>query len=241
MIKIEYLFPEIANLYGEPFNIKYLKNSIKDVEVIETALTDEPRFVNEDIDMIYMGSMSEKAQKIIIEKLMPYKNELDEYIKKDKVALFTGNSFEILGKYIEDEDGNKLEGLGLINTYAKIDRKHRYNTLFLGECSCDEELKIMGFKSTFSFSYSDNHDNYFCKSIRGCGINKESDLEGIRINNFFGTYLIGPLLVVNPKFTKYIMKLTGEENPTLQFEEEAMECYKNRLKRFEEKEINYLQ
>ena len=241
MIKIEFLFPEIANLYGDPFNVKYLKNSLKDVEVIETSLTDEPRFVKEDIDMIYMGSMSEKAQVMVIDKLKQYKNELQEFINKNKVVLFTGNAFEVLGKYIEDEEHNKIEGLGIIDSYSVLDRKHRYNTLFLGECNCDENIKIIGFKATFSFSYTDNTKDYFCKSIRGCGNNKESVLEGVRINNLFGTYLIGPVLVINPLFTKYIMKLLGEENPVLQFEEEAIECYNDKVKIFEKEEINYLQ
>lgn len=241
MVRIEFLFPEVANLYGDPFNVKYLKNSSKDAEVIETALTDEPRFVNEDIDMLYMGSMSEKAQVIIIEKLKKYKDKLQEFINKNKVVLFTGNAFEILGKYIEDEEHKRIEGLGIIDTYAVLDRKHRYNSLFLGECNCEEKLKILGFKATFSFSYTDNTNDYFCKSIRGCGNNKESELEGVRINNLFGTYLIGPLLVINPQFTKYIMKLLGEENPVLQFEEEAMNCYKDKLEIFEKQEINYLQ
>ncbi len=241
MIKIEFLFPEIANLFGEPFNVKYLKNSLQDVEVIETSLTDTPKFITEDVDMIYLGSMSEKSQELVIEKLKNYKTELENYISKNKVALFTGNAMEILGNYIEEDNGNKIEALGLFDFYAKRDMKHRFNTLFLGEFEDSEKIKVLGFKSTFSFCYSEKQDNYLFKSIRGCGINKESELEGIRKNNCFGTYLIGPLLVLNPLFTKYIMKLLGEENPKLQFEEEAMECYNKRLEEFEKKETDYLQ
>ena len=242
MAKIEYLFPEITNLYGDVFNIRYLQNSLKDAEIIETSLTDEPAFLNQDIDMIYMGSMSEKAQELVIEKLKPYKDKLQEFINNNKIVLLTGNAFEILGKYIENEDGSKIDGLGITDLYAKRDLKHRYNTLFLGELENKEEkIKIVGSKATFSFSYGDNEENYAFKSIRGCGINKESQLEGIRINNLFGTYLIGPLLVINPKFTKYLMKLLGEENTALQFEEEALQCYNERLEKFEKTNTNYLQ
>lgn len=240
MIKIEFLFPEIANLFGDPFNIKYLKGSLKEVEVIETSLTDTPRFIEEDIDMIYMGSMSERSQEIVIEKLKPYKLQLEDFITKNKVVLFTGNAFEILGKYIED-DGKKIEALGIFNTYAKRNMKYRFNTLFLGEFEAEEPIKIIGFKSTFSYSYYDSSDNYLFKSIHGSGSNKDSSLEGIRINNCFATYLIGPLLVLNPLFTKYIMKLLGEDNPKLQFEEEALGCYYKKLETFENNETDYLQ
>ena len=118
---------------------------------------------------------------------------------------------------------------------------HRYNTLFLGEFNAEEKMKIMGYKATFSFSYGNNENNYAFKSIKGVGINKESILEGFRINNLFATYLIGPLLVVNPNFTKYIMKLLGEKEPKLQFEQEALKCYEIRLKEIESEFTNYLQ
>lgn len=241
MIKIEFLFPEVANLYGEPFNVKYLQNSLNEVEVIETSLTDVPKFTQENIDMLYLGSMSEKSQEIVIRKLEEYKNELKDFIDKNKVVLLTGNALEVFGQYIEDESGNKIQGLGLFDTYAKRNMKSRFNTLFLGEFEAEENIKIVGFKSTFSFSFTNNEKNYLFKSIRGCGLNKQSTLEGVRINNCFGTYLIGPLLVLNPFFTKYIMTLLGEENPTLQFEDKMMDCYNKRLEVFEKKETNYLQ
>ncbi len=240
MIKIEYLYPEISNLYGDPFNVKYLKNCLKEAEVIETALVDEPRFACEDVDMIYMGSMSERSQELVIEKLMPYKDRLGEMIEAGKVFLLTGNAVEVFENYIEDSEGTKVEGLGLIDAYAKRNMKSRYNTLFYGEMP-DENIKIMGFKSTFSFSYGDNNNYFAFKSIKGVGINKESTLEGFRVNNLFGTYLIGPLLVINPDFTKYIMKLLGEAEPVLQYEEAAKKCFELRLKEFEKDGTNYLQ
>ena len=241
MARIEFLFPEVANLYGDPFNITYLKNSMKNVEIIETSLTDEPKFAKEDIDMIYLGSMSETTQEMVIEKLKPYTARIQELIEKNVIFLLTGNSFEVFEKYIENEDGTKIEGLGIIDAYAKRTMFNRYNTLFLGKLNDNEEMKIMGYKATFSFSYGDNSKNYAFKSIKGCGINKESTLEGIRINNFIGTYLIGPLLVVNPDFTKYLINLMGEENPELQYEEEAIKCYKKRLEEFEREGTDYLQ
>ena len=41
-MKIEVLFPEICNLYGELWNVKFLERSYPDAEIIETSLTDEP-------------------------------------------------------------------------------------------------------------------------------------------------------------------------------------------------------
>lgn len=236
MVKIEVLFPEICNLFGNMYNIKYLEQSIKDAKIINTALTDEPKFATEEVDMIYMAPMTEKSQELVIEKLKPYKKRIQELIDKNKVFLIIGNALEIFGKYIENEDGSKIEALGITNLYAKRDMMHRYNYLFLGKI---EDTKIVGFKSQFSMSYGDNSNNYVFDVIRGTGINKESTLEGIRINNFIGTYVLGPILVFNPSFAKYIMKLLGIKEPKLAYEEKALECYDIRLKEFEDPNTQY--
>lgn len=229
MIKIEVLFSEVCNLYGDLFNIKYLQKSIKEVECIYTSLTDEPKFVTEDVDLIYMAPMTEKTQEIVIQKLKPYKDRIKELIEKNKVFLLTGNAFEVFGKYIENEDGTKIDGLDIIPIYAKRRMMNRFNSLFLGKI---EDIKIVGFKAQFSMSYGDNSNNYVFESIKGSGINTESKYEGYRVNNFIGTYLLGPILVLNPYFTKYILKLMGQEE-SVAFEDVAIETYKKRLEEFE--------
>ena len=99
-------------------------------------------------------------------------------------------------------------------------------------------MEIVGFKSLFSFSYGNNENKYFLNVQKGIGLNKETKLEGIRKNNFIGTYLTGPFLIINPLFTKYLMKLIGVENPKLEFEETIMEAYENRLAEFKSKRVS---
>lgn len=110
-MKIEILFPEISNIYGDFGNIIYLKKCLPEAKFIETALNSKPAFLNENIDLVYMGSMTEKAQEKIIKQLAPYKEKIKEKIDVGTVMLFTGNSFEIFGQYIENDDGSKIEAL----------------------------------------------------------------------------------------------------------------------------------
>ena len=205
-MKIEILFPEFCNLYGDISNIKYLKKCLSNqkVKYIETSFDMEPSFVTQDINFIYLGPMTENRQEKVIKKLMPYKKRIEELIEKNTVFLFTGNALEILGKYIENEDGIKIEALGIFDVYAKRNMMHRHNSLFIGEYN---NIKVVGFKSQFTMMYGNNTDNYFLKVEKGIGINKESKLEGINKNNFFGTYLTGPILILNPLFTKKILQI----------------------------------
>lgn len=110
-MKIEILFPEFCNLFGDISNMKYLKKCLPNEEYIETSIEDGPAFLNEDIKFIYMGAMTERTQEKVIKKLMPYKEKINKLIEKGVVFLCTGNALEIFGKYIENEDGSKIDAL----------------------------------------------------------------------------------------------------------------------------------
>ena len=70
-------------------------------------------------------------------------------------------------------------------------------------------------------------------------MNPSVDVEGIHVHNFFGTYLVGPFLVMNPEFTKYLMKVMGVENPKLAFEPVIMDAFERRMKEFSDPKTKY--
>ena len=235
-MKIEILYNEICNLYGDGANVRYLQQSLPKAEFLFTSLNEIPHFVNEAVDLIYMGSMPEHVQEWVIVRLMPYRQRILDLIQLNTVFLFTGNAFEVFGSSIKNEDGSQIDGLRIYDGYAKRTMMKRYNALFLGEIIDEHQssIRIVGFKNQFTHTYMENRTCYAFKCIRGCGINPDSMLEGVRINNFFGTYLVGPLLVLNPLFTKYLLRLAGEEDPHVAFEEVAMKAYQVRLAEFED-------
>ena len=228
-MKIEILFPEFCNLFGDMGNIQYLKKCLPEAIFVETSIKDEPAFMSEKVDMIYMAPMTERGQIKVIEKLKPYKEKIEELIKNNTVFLFVGNALETLGKYIEIEDGSKIEALNIFDIYAKRDINNRRSSLLLGMY---EDIEIVGFKSQFTTLYGDNTKDYFVQVQMGEGINENTNLEGIKKNNFIGTYIIGPILVLNPLFTKKFLEMLGVENPKLAFEEDVIAAYNQRLSEF---------
>lgn len=229
-LKIEVLFPEFCNLYGDISNIKYLKKCLPNAKFYETAFDEELIFIKEKVNFIYLGPMTEKMQEKVINKLKPYKERIKELIDENVVFLVTGNAIEIFGKYIENEDGTKIEALDIFDIYAKRDMLHRHNSIFIGNW---EDIKVVGFKSQFTFAYGNNENDYFAKVEKGIGLNKESKLEGIQKNNFIGTYLLGPILILNPMFTKKIIEKMGIEDVKVAFEEDTIAAYNQRLNEFE--------
>lgn len=224
---IEILFPEFCNLYGDISNMKYLQKCIPEANFIETSFNEEPTFVKNDVNLIYMGPMTEKMQEKVIKKLKPYKQRIEELIEKNVVFLITGNALEIFGKYIENEDKSKIEALGIFDIYSKRNMMKRHNSNFIGKY---ENIELVGFKSQFTQSYGNNEENYFAKVEKGIGLNPESLLEGIQKNNFLATYVIGPILILNPEFTKKVLEKMEIENPNIAFEEDVQNAYEQRLK-----------
>lgn len=227
---IEVLYSELCNLFGDSANIKYLEKCLPKARFIYTGIEDVPAFTHEKVNLIYMGPMSENTQELVISKLSKYKKEIKDNIDNDVNFLIVGNALEVFGKYIENEDGTKIEGLSIFDVYAKRDMMKRYNTLVLGTFN---DIEMVGFKSQFTQMYGDN-SQYFIDVKRGTGINKESIKEGIKVNNFIGTYLLGPILIINPLFTKYLLNKMGSKDTTLVYEKEAMLAYNKRLEEFKD-------
>ena len=231
-MRIEILFPETANLFGDLGNVRYLRSCLPQGEFVETALNEEPRFLTEPMDLVYLGPMTERTQEKVIEKLMPHKERIRELIEQGRVFLFTGNALEVLGTSIEKEDGSKIHCLGLYPLTAKRDMMHRHNSTFLGKF---QGLPVMGFKSQFTTATPFSLDIGLFPVEKGVGLNKKCPFEGIRYRNCFGTYLLGPLLINNPHFTRFLLDRLGAKDAPLALEEQVKAAYDKRLKDFLEK------
>lgn len=235
---IEVLYPEFGNLYGDMANIRYLQACAPDASFLFTDIRSVPHFVNEAVDMIYLGSMPERKQEIAVQKLLPYQAKLKELIEDGTVILATGNATELFGQYILDtaaDAGRKTPMLGLFPYYA--DRKIqeiRHNSMFLGDFG---DIKMVGCRAQFSFIRG-TLEHPFMTVRGGCGNSPEDKTEGIHYKNFFATYLLGPLLVLNPQFTKYLLRLL-EHDDALAFEQQAMDAYRFRLEQLEDPKANF--
>lgn len=262
MIKIEILFKEVANLYGDAGNVFYLEQALKNMlkkdeyKIIYTSLNDKIQFVDKEnnISFVYLGSHLESKAEIILDKLRKYEKDIRASIKEGMYFLVTGNSFDLFGKYIildkrymdknfeniksnkntveyfnsgiyEDEklvdinvdkiDEKYLQkGLSFYDTIAVTNMLIRFNGFTLGKTKLNinnnnnnskKETQIFGYKSTFTQSYGKvDKENIFVEVTNGVGINENINIEGVRINNFISTYMLGPILTLNPDLLKEI-------------------------------------
>lgn len=233
---IEMLYPEIASLYGEKGNLDLLKLCFPEALFKMTMLNDEPYFVKHEVDLIVMGPTTEEFQKIIIKRLTPYIDRIQTLIRENIHFWMTGNAMDIFGAYIEDEEGNRVLGLGLFDYHACLYRPKRFNSYVLGKI---EDMEVVGFKSQFSQIFPSQIQSWF-KVDRGFGLNEKTMDEGIKLNNFIGTQCLGPFWILNPDFTLQYFKALGYAKAELPYHAEMLEAYRQRILEFkDEKYINY--
>ncbi len=192
-MKVELLYPDIASLFGDIGNYNYLKKIFirEDDEVFITEYGDRPKFIDQDIDFVYVGSMSEETLKNVIDLLKPYKSEIENYIESERILVATGNSLEIFGKSVDDK-----KALEIFDYSTEMEFFKRENDLFLGQYN---GLDIVGFISRFT---NIETDEGFIGVIRP----EKYKFEGIKHKNFYGTYLQGPLFIANPHLLKEIIQ-----------------------------------
>ena len=105
-MKIEIMYPELCCLYGDKGNTKFLQQCLPEAEFVYTQLNEKPHFLTEEIDLCCMYSMSEQSQELILNRLLPHKDAIVKTMESGKTLfLMTGNALELLGNYIQREDG----------------------------------------------------------------------------------------------------------------------------------------
>ena len=235
-MKAEILFPEVCNLYGDLQNIHYLRRCCPALEIVETDLHSRPAFLDEEIALVYMGSTTEQGLQLAADALRPYLAEIRAKLDAGQLMLLTGNAQDVFGQYIDSDQAERIEGLGILASHTEYHMLKRHNSFFLGTF---EDMEIVGFKSLFGHTYGAAEENALFRVTRGVGRTPDTALEGFRINNLLSTSLIGPLLILNPPFCKWLLRQMGADD-NLAFESAAMDSYQKRVAEFHEESRSYL-
>ena len=201
--KIAHLYYDLMNLYGENGNIRFLKKKLEqqDIEPEIHFLSIEDKIDFDKYDFYYIGMGSLENQEIVLNNLIKYKDKVIEAINKNKFFLITGNAIDLFGQSLTK--GDKVLKCLSAFTYEAVEEEFRTVGPQYYECSLIDK-KIIGFQNRNSVL--NNASESLFQVIDGTGYNPKEKNEGIHYNNFYGTYLIGPLLVRNPYFTDYLVK-----------------------------------
>ena len=235
-MKLEVLFPEVCNLSGESTNVRYLLQSCPALEAVETELGSRPQFLDREIALVYLGTATERGLQLLVESLVPYREELLQRLDAGQWMLATGNALDALGKHVESDEGLRFDGLGILDIHAEYHMMRRHNSFFLGKFGA---MDMVGFQSLFGHSFGGDEEEPLFRVTRGVGRREGCPVEGFRKKNLLATYLTGPLLVLNPPFTKWLLRSIGAPD-ALAFEEAAMDSYRKRVAEFSQEDRSFM-
>ena len=206
-LNICHLYPDLLNVYGDVGNILILKHRAAlrgiDVNIINSSLGDP--IDEKNIDILFFGGGQDFEQSIVSKDLLEVKKDsFVKYVEDSKVVLAICGGYQLLGKYYTAPNGEKIEGLGILNIYTEGG-----DTRFIGNTEIfNEEFDetYVGFENHSGRTYINDHKP-LGKCIHGYGNNGEDGYEGCIYKNTFGTYFQGSFLSKNPEFADRLLTL----------------------------------
>lgn len=210
-LTIAHLYPKLLNIYGDFGNVLALKRRCEyrniGCEVVSVNVGDEIDIEKNDI--YFIGGGQDKQQIEVSEEMQNRKEVLTQAANDGRVFLAICGGYQLLGKYYQPHDGEKLLGIGVLDAYTVAG-----DTRFIGNVTAEtdflEPKTLVGFENHAGLTYLEEGTVPLAKVVVGNGNNSKDGGEGARKNNVFGTYLHGSVLPKNPHFTDYLIKTALE-------------------------------
>lgn len=185
-INILCLYYDIMNLYGDANNYKVFTYHLDEIgikyEIDKLSIYDEIDF--DKYDVCFIGCGSEENRSLCLSHLIKFKKDVKKNIDNNKFFLVTGNSLAMFGNKVYDEKGLSIFDFDVTLASDRISEEVILDNTFGNP--------IYGF-----LNHSDNMSS-FDKPLF-------SD-EGVHVNNFYGSYVLGPILARNPDFLRHFVK-----------------------------------
>lgn len=206
-LNICHLYPDLLNVYGDVGNILILKHRAEQrnikVNIFNVSMGDE--FNGDNYDIVFFGGGQDYEQSIVSDDLINTKKEaIKNYIENNKVLLSICGGYQLLGKYYTTPDGQKLEGLNILDIYTEGGEKRFIgNTIIYNE---EFNETYVGFENHSGRTYIGDLKPLGKVKV-GYGNNGEDNNEGCIYKNTFCTYFHGSLLSKNPELSDRLLSL----------------------------------
>jgi lipid II isoglutaminyl synthase (glutamine-hydrolysing) len=223
-LKIGWLYPQLMSTYGDRGNVIAIQQRAQwrgiEVEVVPYDQSSAPEVLAQ-VDIIAGGGAQDRQQEIVMRDLAGAKTEvIREKLDAGAPGVFTCGSPQLLGKYYEPGQGERIEGMGIIDLVSKhpgIDAPRCIgNMVFevtaqrlaveLKEMLGGQKPIIVGFENHGGRTFLGEKAEALGRVIKGFGNNAEDGTEGAFYHNAIATYSHGPLIPKNPFIADWMIK-----------------------------------
>jgi len=205
-LEIAWLYPDMLNLHGDRGNIQAFEKVANDLGITVNITKiedydDDINFENTDIILVNPGEL--RVIKKVIESLQRQKDNLEDYINKNKYIVLIGTSGTVMAKSTYKLDGTVIYGLGYLDMEC-TQREYIYGDDIYFELENEDKTEIIGSQIQV-IDTSLNECAPLGKVKYGLGNNGKKH-EGARYKNIIFTNCLGPVFVKNPHWVEIIIK-----------------------------------
>ena len=194
------MYHDLMDLYGDKGNIETLRYraSKRGINVIVDTCTLQEKRNIEDYDIFFLGGGADKEQTLIYKDLLARKESILKAKESGTAFLLICGGYQLFGQYYLDQDGQKIDGLGIYDYYTESsDRDHRcIGNIVVKTNIHDKEVTVVGFENHGGQTKAVS--NPFGKVLVGHGNTYKGEYEGYMDAQTIATYMHGPLLPKNP-------------------------------------------
>lgn len=221
-LRLAHLYPKMLNIYGDYGNVLTLKRrcewrdielSIDNVEIGD-SITEH--------DIYFMGGGQDIQQIAVSKELQQHKDFLIKERDRNAVFLAICGGYQLLGHYYQPHEGNRLEGIGLLDVYTVAGDKRLIGNVTT-KIDYLPKKTLVGFENHSGLTYLRGDTKPISKIVVGNGNNEKDKTEGARFKNVFGTYLHGSFLPKNPHFADYLIELALKKRYGLEMKLEPLD------------------
>jgi len=199
-LKILWMYHDLMDLYGDKGNIETLRYraSKRGINVVVDTCTLQEKRNIEDYDIFFLGGGADKEQTLIYKDLLARKESILKAKESGTAFLLICGGYQLFGQYYLDQDGQKIDGLGIYDYYTESsDRDHRcIGNIVVKTNIHDKEVTVVGFENHGGQTKAVS--NPFGKVLVGHGNTYKGEYEGYMDAQTIATYMHGPLLPKNP-------------------------------------------
>ena len=199
-LKILWMYHDLMDLYGDKGNIETLRYraSKRGINVIVDTCTLQEKRNIEEYDIFFLGGGADKEQTLIYKDLLARKESILKAKESGTAFLLICGGYQLFGQYYLDQDGQKIDGLGIYDYYTESsDRDHRcIGNIVVKTNIHDKEVTVVGFENHGGQTKAVS--NPFGKVLVGHGNTYKGKYEGYMDAQTIATYMHGPLLPKNP-------------------------------------------
>lgn len=224
-LRICHLYADLMNIYGDDGNIITLikRCNWRDIKTEVGQVTIGDKINPGHFDFYFFGGGQDQQQVAVAADLKKTNGKLLTAAAKNGAAIFTVcGGYQLLGHYYQPQVGDKLPGVGLLDTYTVAGNKRMIGNVVVG---LDQELRkaiqrtyknrdpilnFIGFENHSGQTFLGKNVKPLGKVIKGFGNNGEDGTEGAWQGKVFGCYLHGSCLPKNPHFADFLIKLALE-------------------------------